>query len=79
MSNKKSAIMDIFQGQKRPKEVKNVDVRYDDLKRVFLAFIQAFTTEINFYFKNYNKHIREKEKKIDVHVKASKKEKVRFV
>lgn len=51
----------------------------DGLKRLFLKFIKAFTKDINFCFLNYNKFIKENRKKIDVQVKASKKEKKAYL
>ena len=46
------------------------------LRKVFYGLTGEFAAEIDLYFKNYNRFIKESKKKIEVQVKASKREKL---
>ena len=45
------------------------------LKHAFLNFVASFETQVDSYFKNYNRFIQENKSKMEVYVKATKKEK----
>lgn len=49
----------------------------DAVQKSFLNFMSQLQSEIEVYFKNYNRFITEPRNKIDVQVKATKKEKMR--
>ena len=51
----------------------------DSIQKNFLALADRFQQEIDVYFKNYNRFITEPKNKIDVQVKATKKEKLRHI
>jgi hypothetical protein len=51
----------------------------DSIQKTFLALADRFQQEIDVYFKNYNRFITEPKNKIDVQVKATKKEKLRHI
>jgi hypothetical protein len=56
-----------------------VKVSYLDneaLRKAFYNFTGQFAQEVDLYFKNYNKFIKEQRTKIDIQVKATKKEKL---
>ena len=46
------------------------------LRRVFYNFTTTFTGKVDLYFKNYNRFIKESKNKIDVQVRATKREKL---
>ena len=46
------------------------------MRKTFYAFTAEFAAEADLYFKNYNRFIKESKNKIDVQVKASKREKL---
>ena len=48
----------------------------EQLRKTFYSFTSEFTSEVDLYFKNYNRFIKESKNKIDVQVKASKREKL---
>ena len=48
----------------------------EHLRKTFYGFTVEFASEIDLYFKNYNRFIKESKNKIDVQVKASKREKL---
>jgi hypothetical protein len=51
----------------------------DSIQKTFVALADRFQQEIDVYFKNYNRFITEPKNKIDVQVKATKKEKLRHI
>ena len=46
------------------------------LRKTFYGYTAEFAAEIDTYFKNYNRFIKESKNKIDVQVKATKREKL---
>jgi hypothetical protein len=49
----------------------------DGLQRAFQALTKEFETELDLHFRSHNQLIKEQKNKIDVQLKASKKEKMR--
>ena len=46
------------------------------LRKTFYGYTAEFAAEIDTYFKNYNRFIKESKNKIDAQVKATKREKL---
>ena len=51
----------------------------DGLLRVFYRLVDDLKFELDNKFKNYNRLIKDSKKKIDIQVKATKKEKMRHI
>ena len=73
-----SSVSSIVSNRKheQPAPVKLQKLDQELLRKTFYTFTAEFTTEVDLYFKNYNRFIRETKNKIDVQVKANKRDKL---
>ena len=61
-----------------PPNFKISKLNNDALKEAFLELTSNFASELDLYYKNYNKFVKESKNKIDIQVKASKREKAKL-
>ena len=60
------------------KQQKHSRLDNNALKHAFKTFQQTFESEVDFYYKNYNRYIQDNKNKMEVYVKATKKEKQKY-